>query len=105
VFSCKHLQEKRLKRVEEDATNEAKAKARSSRKCKNAKKDAAEATTSASTIRRGWKRKSTALEVGVDSLNVGAKKSVPKRKVARVSDVQVAEATGVQWIAPFAKMY
>jgi hypothetical protein len=104
VFTYGHLRDKRLKRAEEDAANEAKAKARSSRKGKDATQAAAEATTSASTTKRGRKRKSTALEVEADSLNVGAKRSVPKRKVARVSEVQV-EATGAPWTAPFAKMY
>jgi hypothetical protein len=59
-----------------------------------------EAATSASQTRRVRKRKSAVLEVEADSLNVGAKRFVAKRKVARV-----AGATGVPWIAPTAKMY
>jgi hypothetical protein len=104
VFTYKHLREKRLKRAEEDAANEAKAKARSSQKGKDATQAAAEATTSASKTRRGRKRKSAVLEVEADSLDVGAKRLVPKGKVAKVSEVQV-EATGAPWMAPFAKMY
>jgi hypothetical protein len=73
VFSYEHLEEKRLKRAQMDVANEAKAKARSSWECKNVTQDAAEATTSASTTRRGQKCKSTALEVEADSLDVVAK--------------------------------
>jgi hypothetical protein len=58
-----HLQEKRSKRAEESAAKDAKAKARRDRKSKNAKQEAVESTISASTVKRGRKRKSTALEV------------------------------------------
>jgi hypothetical protein len=95
VFSYEHIQEKRLKRAEEGAAKEAKAKARRNQKCRNAIEEAAEATTATSLIRRGRKRKSTALEKEVNSLYVVAGPSVPKGKVARVSDVQAAEAAGV----------
>jgi hypothetical protein len=96
VFSYEHLQEKRLKRAEMDAAKEAKAEARRSQKC---------TTLSASTKGRGRKRKSTALEVEANSLDFGAGPSVPKDKVAKVSHVQAAEAVGVPFIAPVAKMY
>jgi hypothetical protein len=55
------------------------------------------------TIKRGRKRKSTALEVEANSLDDETKQAMLKRKVARASDVQVAE--GVLWVAPLAKMY
>jgi hypothetical protein len=93
VFRYEHLQDKWLKRAKVDATNEARAKARSSRKGKDATKAAAEVMNPASTTMRSQKRKSTVLEVGTESLDVGMKRSVPKGKVARVSEVQV-EATG-----------
>jgi hypothetical protein len=64
-----------------------------------------EATTSAGTIKCGRKRKSTALDVEVNSVDGKANQAMPKRKVARVSNDQVAEAAGVPWVAPFAKMY
>jgi hypothetical protein len=88
-----------------DGAKEAKAKARRDRKSKNATQDAVEATTSTSTVKRGRKRESTALEVAANSPNVEAGPSEPKGKVARVSDVQVAEATEVPWTAPVANMY
>jgi hypothetical protein len=78
-----------LKRAVADGANEAKAKARSSRKSKNAVQTAAEATTSASMTRRGQKRKSTVLEVKTELLDVEAKQSVPEGKVTRLSKVQV----------------
>jgi hypothetical protein len=34
-----------------------------------------------------------------------ANPSTPERKVARVSNIQVAEVTGVPWLALFARMY
>ncbi|KAH4330485.1 hypothetical protein HBH98_256180 [Parastagonospora nodorum] len=106
MFTYEHLQEKRLKRAEESAAQEAKAKARRDRKFKNATQEAVEATTSAGTVKRGRKRKSTALEVEANySIDGDANQATPKRKVARVSKVQIAEATGVPWTAPCAKMY
>jgi hypothetical protein len=105
VFSYEHLQEKRLKRAETDAAKEAKVKGKRGRKGKNATQEVVDATTSASTVKRGRERKSTALEVEVDALDGKANEVMPKRKVARVNNVQVAEATGVPWVAPLAKMY
>jgi hypothetical protein len=100
VFSYEHLQDKRLKRAEEDAAKEAKAKARRDRKSKKATQEAVETTTPAGTIKRGRKRK-----VEAKSVDGEANVSMPKRKVAKVSNVQVAEGTGVSWVAPLAKMY
>jgi hypothetical protein len=105
VFSYEHLQEKRLKRAELNAAKEAKAEARRSQKCTNTTQDAVETTLSASTKGRGRKRKSTALEVEANSLDFGAGPSAPKDKVAKVSHVQAAEAVGVPFMAPVAKMY
>ncbi|KAI2475622.1 hypothetical protein Ptr902_12947 [Pyrenophora tritici-repentis] len=85
VFSYEHLQGKRLKHAEMDAAKEAKARARRSRKCTNITQDGLEATPSASTKRRGQKRKSTALEVEANPLDFGAGPSVLKDKVAKVS--------------------
>jgi hypothetical protein len=72
---------------------------------KKATQEAGEATTATSTVRRGQKRKSTALEAEANPPDVRARLSVPKGKVARVSHVQAAEAAGTPWTAPFAKMY
>jgi hypothetical protein len=111
IFTYEHLQGKRLKRAEEAAATEAKAKAKAKakenrgRKGKSATQEAVEPTASTSTVRRGRKRKSTALEVEANSPNVEAGPSVPKGKVARVSNVQAAEAAEVLWMAPVAKMY
>jgi hypothetical protein len=105
VFTYKHLQEKRSKRGEESAAKDAKAKARRDRKSKSATQKAVEAMTSASTVKRGRKRKSTALEVEANSPNVEAGPSVRKGKVARVSGVQTVEAAGALWLASVAKMY
>jgi hypothetical protein len=105
VFSYEHLQDKRLKRAEEDAAKEAKAKARRDRKSRKATQEAVEATTSTSMIIRGRKRKSTALGVEANSLDGEANQAMPKRKVAKASNAEVAEATGVPWVAPLAKMY
>jgi hypothetical protein len=105
VFSYEHLHEKRLKRAETDAAKKAKVKGKRGRKGKNATQEVVEAMTSASTIKRGRKRKSTALEVEANSVDGEANQVTPKRKVARVSNVQVAEATRVPWVAPLAKMY
>lgn len=44
-------------------------------------------------------------EVEANSPDVGAGLLVPKGKVARVSNVKAAEATGVPWAAPVANMY
>jgi hypothetical protein len=99
MFTYEHLQNKRLKRAEEDAAKEAKVKARRGWKSKNAAQEVIEATTS------GRKRKRTALGVGVNSLDGKANLSMPKRKVVKVSNIQVAEGTGVPWVAPLAKMY
>ena len=98
VFTYEHLQGKRLKRAEEDAAKEAKAKARHDRECKNVTQEAVEATTSASTVRRGRKRKGTMLEAEANSADVGAGPSIPKGKVARVSLVQ-AGAPGMVLVA------
>jgi hypothetical protein len=103
VFTYEHLRDKRLRRAEEDAAREAKAKTKRDRKSKKARQEAGEATTATSTVRRGRKRKRTTLEVEANSLNVEAGPSVPKGKVARVSDVQAAEAAGVLWMAPVPK--
>lgn len=105
VFTYEHLRDKRSRRAEDDAAREANAKTRRDRKSKKATQEAGEATTATSTVRRGRKRKRTTLEVEADSLNVEAGPSVPKGKVARVSDVQAAEAAGVLWMAAVAKMY
>jgi len=105
VFSYKHLQEKRLKRAEMDAAKEAKAEARRSQKCTNTTQDAVGASLSASTTRRSQKRKRTALEVEANSLDFRAGLSVSKAKVAKVSHVQAAEAVGVPFMAPVAKIY
>jgi hypothetical protein len=59
---------------------------------------------STGTVRRGRKRKSTALEVEANWPDVETSSSVQKGD-ARVSNVQEAEATGVLWTAPIAKMY
>jgi protein-tyrosine-phosphatase len=105
VFTYEHLRDKCLRHAEEDAAREANTKTRRDRKSKKAKQEAGEATTAIITMRRGQKRKSTTLEVEANSPNVKAGLSVPKGKVARVSDVQAAEAAGVLWMAPVAKMY
>jgi hypothetical protein len=105
VFTYEHLRDKRLRRAEEDAAREAKAKTRRDRKSKKAKQEAGEARTATSTVRRGRKRKRTTLEVEANSPSVEAGPSAPKGKVARVSDVQAAETAGVLWMAPVAKMY
>jgi hypothetical protein len=67
--------------------------------------EAAEATTALSTVRRGRKRKSAALEAEADPPDVGAGLLVLKGKVARVSYVQAAEAVETPWTALVAKMY
>lgn len=105
MFTYEHLQDKRLKRAEEGAAKVAKAKARRDRKSKNATQEVVKATTSAGTVKRGWKRKSTTLEAEANSVDGEANQAMPKRKVARVSNTEVAEATGVPWVAPLAKMY
>jgi hypothetical protein len=105
VFTYEHLRDKRSKRAEERAAIEAKAKARRDRKSKNATQEAGEAATATSTVRRGRKRKSTALEAEANPPDGGAGPSVPKGKVARVSHVQAAEAAETSWTAPVAKMY
>lgn len=46
MFTYEHLQDKWLKRAEEDAAKEAKAKARRDRKSKNATQEVVEATAS-----------------------------------------------------------
>jgi hypothetical protein len=99
MFTYEHLEGKRLKRAEESAAQEARAKARRDRKSKNTK-EAVEATTSAGTAKRGRKRR-----VEVNTADGEADQVMPKRKVARVSNVQVVEGTGVAWVAPLAKMY
>jgi hypothetical protein len=99
MFTYEHLQDKRLKRAEEDVAKESKVKARRDRKFKNAAQEAIEATTS------GRKRKRTALGVGANSLDGKANLSMSKREVAKVSSVQVAEGTGVSWVSLLAKMY
>jgi hypothetical protein len=99
MFTYEHLEEKRLKRAEESAAQEARAKARRDRKSKNTK-EAVEATTSAGTTKRGRKRR-----VEVNTADSEAAQVMPKRKVARVSNVQVVEGTGMAWVAPLAKMY
>jgi hypothetical protein len=91
--------------VRKRAAKEAKAKARRGQNYKNATQEVIETTTSASTIKRGRKHKSAALEVEANSADGDANQSVPKRKVARANNVQVAEATEVSWVAPLAKMY
>ncbi|EMD95284.1 hypothetical protein COCHEDRAFT_1027758 [Bipolaris maydis C5] len=100
VFSYDHLQDKRLKRAEEAAAKEAKAKAKGKRgrKSKNAAQETAEAAASTSTVRRGLKQKSTESEAE-------AGPSVPKGKAARVSYVQAADTARAPWMAPVAKMY
>ena len=105
VFSYEHLQDKRLKRAEEDAAKETKAKVRRDRKSKNATQEAVEAIISAGTVKRGRKRKSTALEVEANSVDGEANQAKSKRKAARVSNVKAPEATGMSWVAPLAKMY
>jgi hypothetical protein len=70
VFTYKHLREKRLKRAEETAAQEAKAEAKAKAKAKakgkrgqqgeSATQEPAEATAPISIVRRGRKRKSTA---------------------------------------------
>jgi hypothetical protein len=105
VFTYKHLQEVRLKRAEMVAAKEAKAKGKRGRKSKKATQEAVEATTTSSTVRPSRKRKSTAIGVEANSLDVGTRSSMPKSKVARVSNVEAAEATGVLWAALVANMY
>lgn len=80
MFAYEHLRAKRLKRAEEGAAKEAKAKAGCDRKSRNAMQEAAEATTATSTARRGRKRKSTAAGIEAKSRNVEAGPSVPKAK-------------------------
>jgi hypothetical protein len=79
VFTYEYVQGKRLKRAEEDAAKEAKAKARHDRKSKNATQVAVEATTSAGTIKRGRKRKSAVLEV--ELVQAGPLRMVPVAKM------------------------
>lgn len=100
VLSYEHLQDKRLKRVEDAAAKEAKAKARgkNGQKGKNAAQDTAEATASTDTLRRGRKRKSTESEAETGP-------SVRKGKVARMSDIQAVEATEMLETPPVAKLY
>ena len=107
MFSYEHLQSKRLKRAEEAATKEAKAKAKGERgrKGKDAMQEAAETTASISTVGRGRKRKCTALEVGANPANVEAGPSVPRDKVTKVSNIQTAEVSEVLGMVPVAKMY
>ncbi|KAH3955985.1 hypothetical protein HBI26_254390 [Parastagonospora nodorum] len=105
VFSHERLQEKRLKRAETDTAKEAKVKGKPGQKGKNATQEGAEATTPISMVRRGRKRGGTALEVEANLPNVEAGPSVPKGKVARVSDVQAAEAAELLCTVPVVKMY
>ncbi|KAJ6267361.1 hypothetical protein PSV08DRAFT_157423, partial [Bipolaris maydis] len=100
VFSYEHLQDKRLRRAEEAAAKEAKAKAKGKRgrKSKNAAQETAKATAPTSAVRRDLKRKSTESEAE-------AGPSVPKGKVARVSHVQAADTARAPWMAPVARMY
>jgi hypothetical protein len=84
-----------LKRAEESAAEQAKAKVRRNQKARNATQEVVEATTSADTVKHGRKRKNTVLEAEVISGDVRAGPSMPRGKVARVSNVKAAEATGV----------
>jgi hypothetical protein len=68
MFTYKHLEGKRLKRAEESAAQEARAKVRRDRKLKDTQ-EAAEATTSIGTAKRGRKCKSTTLEVEANSVH------------------------------------
>ena len=60
--------------------------------------ETADPTESTTTVRRGRKRKSAALEAE-------ASPPVPIGKAARMSDAQAAEAGGVSQIAPVARLY
>ena len=64
-----------------------------------AKRDAKEKAI-ASKGKRGCRRKSPAPEAEAE-----AGSSMPKDKVARISEVEPAKALGVPWRAPVAKMY
>ncbi|XTI91145.1 hypothetical protein V2W45_1242426, partial [Cenococcum geophilum] len=52
--------------------------------------------------KRGYRRKSPALEVEAEA---EAGLLIPKDKVARISKVEPAKALGVLWRAPVAKIY
>ena len=77
VMSYEDLEEARAKRSEKDKAAASKGKGK-----------------------RGRKRKSASPEAEVE-----AGPSIPKVKVARISEVELAEATGLPWRAPVAKMY
>jgi hypothetical protein len=99
------VQDKQLKRAEMDAAHEAKVERKRGQKGKDATQEAVEATAT-STVRRGRKRKSTALATeAAESPGVDIGPSVPKSKVARVSNNKAAEAAGVPWAALVANMY
>jgi len=68
-----------------------------------AKRDAKEKAI-ASKGKRGCRRKSPAPEAEAEA-EAEAGSSIPKDKVARISEVEPAKALGVPWRAPVAKMY